>query len=88
MSGISKVLIHKFESSSGKTEFHYQWIGPIDGYLFVPFESLDSDAFHEMPFKLMRMKNLPYGRIAVFVRIDWQARIMRFFRSLWRMIHE
>ena len=78
----AKVLIHQFESSiDGKTKYHYMWIGPIDGKIEVGIELLEDEVFKQIPFKLMRMKNLD-SRTAIFIRIDWKARIMRFFRKV------
>lgn len=84
----AQVLIHKFKSSSGKTKFHYQWVGPIDGVLYVDFNFLDSDSMRKIPFRLKRMRNLPDGKTAVFLRVDWLAQIVRFFRFCRRLIHE
>ena len=80
----AKVIIHEFKSSiDGKTKYHYMWIGPIDGKILVNEEILESEIFRQIPYRLMRMKNLDRNT-AVFIRYDWKARIVRFFRKVVR----
>lgn len=69
---------------SGEKEVRYTWWGPIDGECSMAVEFLDNE-FLAMPFKLERIKDFD-ARTAVFIRVDWRARIVRFFRRTIREI--
>lgn len=75
----ARVLIHRYNPTSGCETLKYMWEGPIDGEIYVAIEFIGDPIFEQIPFKLKRMRDYD-SRTAVFIRWDWQARIARLFR--------
>lgn len=75
----SRIIIHTYKPTSGEKQVKYIWEGPIDGEIHVADVFLDDELFLSVPFKLKRLKNFDY-RTAVFIRVDWRARIVRLLR--------
>lgn len=81
---ISRIVCKTTVKPSGEKEVKYAWEGPIDGEYRMAVEFIDSE-FHALPFNLKRIKDFD-ARTAVFIRVDWRARVVRFFKKTIRNI--
>lgn len=78
---IAYIELHKVYGNLVKS-VGVTWKGSIDAPILVDKEILNDNDFIMTPFLLKRIQDYN-EHTAMFIRVDWRARIVRFIHRIW-----